>query len=143
MSKSIKFKNGYFFSTSGIYDSVEKDYLNNILSSKLVKKIFYKAKEIGSNVLLLDTGLNVNAAWGGGAFLSVITWHLSTGNPVGTRIDVISCCYSGDTIAVKNICNINNNEKYSKGIEYSVNNSNLTIKLAAGGGCKVNIYKIS
>lgn len=116
----------------------------NTLSTGLGKtlKMIYSGSSGGSNAYK-DTGLSVEGGYGGGAYLVVMTWHLSSGDPTGTTVDIISLPYSGINFKQYRICELRNNEGYSKHLTYQAS-ANKTLEFSAGGSgdAHIHIYKL-
>lgn len=116
----------------------------NTLSTGLGKtlKMVYSGSSGGTNTYK-DTGLSVEAGYGGGAYLVVMTWHLASGDPTGTTVDIISLPYSGTNFKQYRICELKNNDSYSKHLIYQAS-SNKTLEFATGGSgdAHIHIYKL-
>ena len=116
----------------------------NTLSSNLSKtmKMVYDGSSGGSSAYK-DTGLPIEAGYGGGAYLVTMTWHLSSGDPTGTTVDIISLPYSGTNFTTYRICELRNNANYSKHLLYQASeNKTLMIGVGGSGDAKIHIYKL-
>jgi hypothetical protein len=116
----------------------------NTLSTGLGKalKMVYSGSSGGSTAYI-NTGLSLEGGYGGGAYLVVMTWHLSSGDPTGTTVDIISLPYSGPNFKQHRICELRNNANYSKHLYYQAGANN-TLEFNAGGSgdAKIHIYKL-
>lgn len=116
----------------------------NTLSTGLSKtlKMVYSGSSGGSNAYK-DTGLSIEGGYGGGAYLVVMTWHLSSGDPTGTTIDIISLPYSGTNFKQYRICELRNNDSYSKHLYYQASaNNTLEFSVGGSGDAHIHIYKL-
>lgn len=116
----------------------------NTLSSNLSKtmKMVYNGSSGGSNAYF-DTGLSVEGGYGGRAYLVVMTWHLSSGDPTGTTVDIVSLPYSGTNFITHRICELRNNASYSKHLMYQASdNKTLMFSVGGSGDAKIHIYQL-
>lgn len=116
----------------------------NTLSSNLSKtmKMVYSGTSGGSNAYL-DTGLTVEGGYGGGAYLVTMTWHLSSGDPAGTTVDIVSLPYSGTNFITYRVCELRNNANYSKHLMYQASdNKTLMFSVGGSGDAKIHIYRL-
>ena len=116
----------------------------NTLSSNLSKtmKMVYSGSSGGSTTYK-DTGLSIEAGYGGGAYLVTMTWHLSSGDPTGTTVDIVSLPYSGTNFTTYRICELRNNANYSKHLWYQASdNKTLMFSTGGSGDAMIHIYKL-
>ena len=116
----------------------------NTLSSNLSKtmKMVYSGSSGGSSTYH-DTGLSVEGGYGGGAYLVTMTWHLSSGDPTGTTVDIVSLPYSGTNFTTYRICELRNNANYSKHLWYQASdNKTLMFSTGGSGDAMIHIYKL-
>ena len=116
----------------------------NTLSSNLSKtmQMVYSGTSGGSNAYL-DTGLSVEGGYGGGAYLVTMTWHLASGDPAGTTVDIVSLPYSGTNFITYRVCELRNNANYSKHLMYQASdNKTLMFSVGGSGDAKIHIYRL-
>ena len=86
-----------------------------------------------------NTGINVNAGYGGRTIIAICSGHGDSGDATYSAIDLLRLGYSGNHLTVVNIARSSATSTFS--VNYSVNNGNIYISASQIVG--VGVFFIS